>query len=112
MKRKLKRRLQSVSGTICPLAQLYDKHFSEYEEPSGWQEQVDKVLEQYRATKSRQQMYRLIADTTNKPSEAIPVVNECLSAAYSLIQLPLMIRQQQSNIPSIGMSEAIYHRGD
>lgn len=77
-----------VSGTICPLAQLYDNHFSEYQEPSEWQDKINQLLDQYKAMKSKQSLYRLIGQTT--PEEDI-IRQECVEITYNLLQMPLSL---------------------
>ena len=84
-----------MSGTICPLAKLYDNHFSEYQEPSTWKERVDLILEQYRTMRSKQSMYRLIGDTTGKQdsNENEIVQNECAEATRNLLNSSLFLMQ-------------------
>jgi len=36
-----------VSGTLCPLGEIYDGHFSEYSEPSIWNKEVSELLVMY-----------------------------------------------------------------
>ena len=72
-----------VSGTICPLATLYDGHFIEYEEPSTWDIQVGKVIDAMRAAQSKQTMYRLIDKPENK------TLNESVEAMKNLLSIPM-----------------------
>lgn len=51
-----------VSGTICPYAQMYDWHFSEYQEPSTWNETISSLLDSYRKSVAKIEMCRLIED--------------------------------------------------
>ena len=37
-----------LSGMLCPLADLYDNSFSDYEEPNSWREKSDELLRGYR----------------------------------------------------------------
>lgn len=37
-----------MSGMICPMTKLYDKSFSEYEEPNTWRESYKKLNEEYK----------------------------------------------------------------
>ena len=80
-----------ISGTICPLAKLYDGHFIEYNEPSSWKEDVLKVLDIYRAMESKKQMYRLLDDLSigNAKQKDNKVLDDCISVARDLCQLPL-----------------------
>ena len=36
-----------LSGSICPMAQVYDGFFSEYEEPNSWREMYNEMLDEY-----------------------------------------------------------------
>ncbi len=74
-----------ISGTICPLANLYDGHFTEYEEPSSWREDITKVFDIYRAADSKIQMYRLLEDNELiKQKNNTKSLNETLSAARDI----------------------------
>lgn len=78
-----------ISGTIVPLAQLYDGHFSEYEEPSTWKERVGMVLDQYRAMRSKQAMYHLIGEVASgkqQSKEEEIIQYECAEASRTLLQ--------------------------
>ena len=37
-----------LSGLLCPLADIYDNSFSDYEEPNSWREKSDELLRNYR----------------------------------------------------------------
>lgn len=37
-----------LSGMLCPLADIYDNAFSDYEEPNQWRERSDELLHNYR----------------------------------------------------------------
>jgi hypothetical protein len=37
-----------LSGMLCPLADIYDNAFSDYEEPNTWREKSDELLKNYR----------------------------------------------------------------
>ena len=82
-----------VSGTICPLANLYDGHFSDYTEISEWREKVAQVVDQYRALKSRQSFYRLVNETKNEPVDAHQdiILQDCIEVAYNLLSFSTAI---------------------
>lgn len=82
-----------VSGTICPLANLYDGHFSDYTEVSEWREKVAQVIDQYRALKSRQSFYRLVNETKNEPVDAHQdiLLQDCIEVAYNLLSFSTAI---------------------
>ena len=37
-----------LSGMLCPLADIYDNSFSDYQEPNSWRERSDELLKEYR----------------------------------------------------------------
>ena len=37
-----------LSGMLCPLADIYDNSFSDYDEPNSWREKSDELLREYR----------------------------------------------------------------
>ena len=89
-----------VSGTLCPLSQLYDNHFSEYTEPTGWMEKVNIVLNHYRALKSKRALHQLIENVKNEPeTDSDNIRQECIEIGYDLLHnniLPLL--KQDNNI--------------
>ena len=86
-----------VSGTICPLATLYDGHFSDYTEVSEWREKVAQVIDQYRSIKSRQSFYRLVNETKNEPVDPVQdtLLQDCIEVTYNLLNFPINILRQR-----------------
>jgi len=86
-----------VSGTICPLAELYDGHFTEYEEPSTWNENMVKVLDIYRAAKSKQEMIRLLDDTevSKHKSNIKEILEQEVVAARNLLSVELYTTDEE-----------------
>ena len=89
-----------ISGTICPLATLYDGHFVEYEEPSTWRDQVGLVLDAYRAIESKKTMYRLLNIAKNKQTNNTTeqILDECASVAKDLTYMPYIAAMQEEYI--------------
>lgn len=75
-----------ISGTICPMAQLHDGHFDEYEEPSTWESDLSKVLDAYRALDSKKEMCRLISDVTGK-QRSNAYVSDGMAAMKKMIDM-------------------------
>lgn len=92
-----------ISGTICPLATLYDGHFVEYEEPSTWRELVNAVLDSYRSMESKKALYKLVTDTTGKQQSNTDILDESLQAARSLLEFPLMSVVNEEYIDGIDL---------
>ena len=91
-----------ISGTICPLATLYDGHFTEYEEPSTWRERVNVVIDAYRSMQSKQSMYRLVGDITGKQINN-ELLHESIEATKSLLQMPLSSIMAEEYIDGIDL---------
>ena len=104
-----------TSGTIIPMARMYDGHFSEYEEPSSWRERVDVILDQYKAMRSKQSMYRLISSVNPKQDskQAEIVQNDCAEAARILLNTSLALMQsaiengESEPVESIGLDGSL-----
>lgn len=75
-------------GTICPYVQLYDKHFSEYEEPCTWMDSMNGLMDRYKATNNKVEMCRIIEDNklSKKPTN-IQAVAQCAAMNASLIDI-------------------------
>ena len=98
-----------ISGTIVPLAQLYDGHFSEYQEPSTWKERVGMVMDQYRAMRSKQAMYHLIGEVSGKQQSSEEIMqHECAEASRTLLQASIdMIQFGEIEEESISIETGI-----
>lgn len=86
-----------VSGTICPLAKLYDGHFTEYQEPSTWNDNMVKVLDVYRASKSKLEMVRLLSDTelVEHKSNIKEVLQQEVTANRNLLSVELYTADEE-----------------
>lgn len=89
-----------ISGTICPLASLYDEHFTKYEEPSSWQAQVNSVVDKYRSLKSKKTLYHLI-DNINGKSIDDSMLNEAIVVTRKLLELPVKSMMEEEYIDGI-----------
>jgi hypothetical protein len=77
-----------ISGTICPLAKLYDKHFIEYEEPSTWESELAKVVDIYRSMNAKKEMCTIIGDIRGEEKDT-SILNDCLQVAKKLVDFQL-----------------------
>lgn len=74
-----------ITGTLCPLVQLYDKSFSEFEEPNFWEAEFDKLMKTYKDTVNLKEVATFKKDLLNiDTNEEISVINESLSIMQSL----------------------------
>ena len=78
-----------VSGALCPFANLYHSHFSEYEEPSTWEDSIEKVMEAYNRMLSRIEMCRLVQDSGSNINTDNSVLQECISITKDILRRPL-----------------------
>jgi len=83
-----------VTGSICPLAPLYNGHFSEFEEPNFWESQRDATLQRYRELTGTKQV--IIAKSTlldmEYDQEEMDKINEDLRAAKQIIK-PIIVTE-------------------
>lgn len=88
-----------VSGTICPLANLYDGHFEQYEEPNSWESELAKVIDAYKAINSKLEINRLIGDHNLAEQKDNGVLVECASVAHDLLRYPIKANEESEYIP-------------
>ena len=78
-----------ISGTICPLSGLHDGHFDDYEEPSTWHNDLNKVMDVYNSMNSKKSLCKLITDSdldkTNKYADT-SVLDECIEINMDLMK--------------------------
>ena len=77
-----------VSGTICPLARVHDNHFSDFKEPSSWESELNKIVQEYKQMTGRKEMIRLLSNTKNINNND-NIINECISINKSLIDFSI-----------------------
>lgn len=86
-----------ISGTICPLAKLYDKHFIEYNEPSTWENDLAKVIDKYNTMTAKKEMCTII-NSINGKQKSNEILNECIQVARKLIDYSLFAYSQEEFI--------------
>lgn len=82
-----------MSGIICPMADIVDDSFSDYEEPNSWDEKFSALVEQYRGLRSKQEAFKIKEDILDqKPdSRMVELVEDTITTMKSLI-LPWRIQ--------------------
>jgi len=93
-----------VSGTICPYAKLYDDHFDEYEEPSTWLDNTNKLIDTYKTAASKVEMCRIVEDLDlNKKPQNNTITVEASRAAMDLSARSLKANQDPEYINGIDL---------
>ena len=76
-----------MSGLICPMADVYDDSFSEYEEPNGWEDKFNELVKQYRSLKTQKEMFKISEDFIGKKPDdkKVKLVEDTIPAVQSMI---------------------------
>lgn len=103
-----------ISGTICPLANLYNNHFTEYQEPSTWRTDLAKVVDMYKSMIAKKEMCTIVSDITGEQKDN-SVLNECIGVAKNLIDYSMAAFAKEEYIDGIdlfGDGYMFYERTD
>ncbi len=77
-----------MSGVICPLTELYNGSFSEFEEPNYWDNEFDKLMIEYKKLVGKKEIFRakkeLLGDT--KTSEDESIIDESINTIKRLFR--------------------------
>ena len=81
-----------VSGTLCPFSTLHNLHFIEFKEPSTWESDVNKMINQYRSINNKVEVCRLIKDNnlSNKQTDD-KIFKECASVNKDLMKMATIV---------------------
>ena len=76
-----------MSGLICPMADVYDDSFSEYEEPNSWEDKFNELVKQYRSLKTQKEMFKISEDFIGKKPDdkKVKLVEDTIPAVQSMI---------------------------
>ena len=82
-----------VSGTLCPLSTLHDSHFIDFMEPSTWDSEVGKMMDEYKSMTNRIEVCRLVNDNnlSTKQSYKSNVNSDCRAVAKNLLKMPVIV---------------------
>jgi hypothetical protein len=84
-----------VSGTICPYVELHNGHFSEYDEPNSWRQDIYSIIDTTKSIDSKIEMCRLINDTgVADTRHKMQIQSACKEVAYDICNTT-------ANIPDI-----------
>ena len=76
-----------MSGIICPMADIYDDSFSEYEEPNDWDEKFNELVNNYRKLNSIKDAFRFKCEITGEEYDPrkYELVEDTIKQVKSLI---------------------------
>lgn len=81
-----------VSGTLCPLNTLHDLHFIKFKEPSTWDYEISKMIDQYKSMNNRIEVCRLVRDNNLSEKHTYNnMLGECKSVAKNLLKMPTIV---------------------
>lgn len=82
-----------VSGTLCPFSTLHDLHFIDFKEPSTWDSEVNKMIDQYKSINNKIEICRLVKDNklSKKQNYNTNIHNECKTVAKNLLKMPTIV---------------------
>lgn len=86
-----------ISGTVCPLAKLYDGHFTEYSEPSTWESDLSKVVDAYNHMIAKKEMCIIVGSITGEQKDNT-VLEDCIQIAKLLVDFQLFAYSQEEFI--------------
>lgn len=76
-----------ITGTICPLVQIYNGSFSEYDEPNYWESEFAELMKNYRSTTGLKELAIFKKDVLNiDTTEELAVINDSLNTMKQLIK--------------------------
>ena len=76
-----------MSGLICPMADVYEDSFSEYEEPNSWEDKFNDLVQQYRSLKTKKEFFKISEDFIGKKPDdkKVKLVEDTIPALQSMI---------------------------
>ena len=88
-----------VSGTLCPLSNLHDSHFIDFMEPSTWDEEVSKMIDQYKSMNNKIEVCRIVRDNKLSAKQFDSTITEqCKSVAKNLLKMPTIVENTSEYI--------------
>lgn len=75
-----------MSGTLCPLADIKDRAFSNYQEPNEWRQEVEELMNQYMSLYNLKELIKFKDMVGIDTNGVIDSINESLETAKQLFQ--------------------------
>lgn len=88
-----------VSGTLCPISSFHDSHFIDFMEPSTWNSEINKMIEQYKSMNNKIEVCRIVKDNklSSKQYDST-MVEQCRSVAKNLLKMPTIVENTSEYI--------------
>ena len=88
-----------VSGTLCPISSFHDSHFIDFMEPSTWNSEISKMIEQYKSMNNKIEVCRIVKDNklSSKQYDST-MVEQCRSVAKNLLKMPTIVENTSEYI--------------
>lgn len=88
-----------VSGTLCPISSFHDSHFIDFMEPSTWNSEISKMIEQYKSMNNKIEVCRIVKDNklSSKQYDST-MIEQCRSVAKNLLKMPTIVENTSEYI--------------
>ena len=88
-----------VSGTLCPISSFHDSHFIDFMEPSTWNSEISKMIEQYKSMNNKIEVCRIVKDNklSSKQYDST-MLEQCRSVAKNLLKMPTIVENTSEYI--------------
>lgn len=88
-----------VSGTLCPISSFHDSHFIDFMEPSTWNSEINKMIEQYKSMNNKIEVCRIVKDNklSSKQYDST-MIEQCRSVAKNLLKMPTIVENTSEYI--------------
>ena len=92
-----------ISGTICPLVQLSDNHFNNYQEPCTWEQEIAKVIDIYNKMQSKVEMCKIITDLDlpRHKDRGEAIIRQCVDVNKDLLRYSSRVQTSAEYINGI-----------
>ena len=97
-----------VTGTICPLTNIYDSSFSDFQEPNYWEKEFSKIMNNYKAATGRKEAIIFKKEVLKQEisSDNEILLEECTATMEELLK-PIALSENMSSI--FNMMELYLH---
>lgn len=94
-----------ISGTICPMAKLYNNSFSDYEEPNSWEERFSEMMDNYQKLHGKKQLLDFREEVLGEQVDKTNIV-ESLNCMELLMDTVYRAEKESINTSVINLEES------